>query len=441
MSEQDKRRRRRTGTGRDGTSRRMFMVGGAAAVGAAAIGRARSAGKITDDQARLLDKITAASATGAASLSDVKHIVILMQENRSFDHYFGTLSGVRGLLRPERAPGASSTSTATSPASGSPRPATPSRSTCRTTRRPRTATTPTTSTTAGAASTTAGTAGRWTRSSPRTWRPTATPTARSPWATSPARELPFYHALADAFTICDGYHCSVLGPTDPNRLMAFSAWIDPAGVAGGPVITTASDRIGDDRQAQLGDDAGGAAEGRGELEGLRRPDRPPRPRRAAVLQELQRPVQPHQPRADRQGHHPDLPRHVPERREERRPAQRVVDPPAAGRVRAPGRAAGVGRVPGPADPEHPRLQPRGLGADRVHRRLRRERRLLRPRAAGRPGGRHRRGVPDRLAAQLGATASPARSASASAPRPWSSPRSARAATSTRALSITRQCCA
>ena len=35
----------------------------------------------------------------------------------------------------------------------------------------------------------------------------------------------------------------MLGPTDPNRLMAMSAWIDPAGVAGGPVITTASDRI------------------------------------------------------------------------------------------------------------------------------------------------------------------------------------------------------
>ena len=84
----------------DGTSRRMFMVGGAAAVGAAAIGRARSSGKITDDQARLLDKITAASATGAASLSDVEHIVILMQENRSFDHYFGAYPGVRGFRDP-----------------------------------------------------------------------------------------------------------------------------------------------------------------------------------------------------------------------------------------------------------------------------------------------------------------------------------------------------
>jgi phospholipase C len=42
-------------------------------------------------------------------------------------------------------------------------------------------------------------------------------------------ELAFYYALADGFTICDGYHCSVLGPTDPNRVMAMSASIDPAG--------------------------------------------------------------------------------------------------------------------------------------------------------------------------------------------------------------------
>ena len=64
-------------------------------------------------------------------------------------------------------------------------------------------------------------------------------------------ELPFYYALADAFTICDGYHCSVLGPTDPNRLMAMSAWIDPAGTQGGPEgspfllgrVSASSDRV------------------------------------------------------------------------------------------------------------------------------------------------------------------------------------------------------
>ena len=46
------------------------------------------------------------------------------------------------------------------------------------------------------------------------------------------QDLAFYYALADAFCICDGYCCSVLGPTDPNRLMAVSASIDPAGTNG-----------------------------------------------------------------------------------------------------------------------------------------------------------------------------------------------------------------
>ena len=52
-------------------------------------------GELTDAQARLIDEATAAA--GPASLSDIQHVVILMQENRSFDHYFGLLSGVRGF--------------------------------------------------------------------------------------------------------------------------------------------------------------------------------------------------------------------------------------------------------------------------------------------------------------------------------------------------------
>ncbi len=35
-----------------------------------------------------------------ASINDVEHVVFLMQENRSFDHYFGTLRGVRGFGDP-----------------------------------------------------------------------------------------------------------------------------------------------------------------------------------------------------------------------------------------------------------------------------------------------------------------------------------------------------
>jgi phospholipase C len=51
-------------------------------------------------------------------------------------------------------------------------------------------------------------------------------------------DLPLYYALADAFTLCDSYHCSILGPTHPNRLVANSGTIDPAGTQGGPVTDT-----------------------------------------------------------------------------------------------------------------------------------------------------------------------------------------------------------
>jgi phospholipase C len=51
-------------------------------------------------------------------------------------------------------------------------------------------------------------------------------------------DLAFYYALADHFTLCDAYHCSILGPTHPNRLMANSGTIDPAGTQGGPVTET-----------------------------------------------------------------------------------------------------------------------------------------------------------------------------------------------------------
>ena len=49
-------------------------------------------------------------------------------------------------------------------------------------------------------------------------------------------DIPFHWALAQAFTICDNYHCSVLGPTNPNRLYMWTGMIDPGGTGGGPVI-------------------------------------------------------------------------------------------------------------------------------------------------------------------------------------------------------------
>jgi len=54
-------------------------------------------------------------------------------------------------------------------------------------------------------------------------------------------ELPYYWALADHFTLCDAYHCSLLGPTHPNRVMSLTGTIDPGGTRGGPITDTNPD--------------------------------------------------------------------------------------------------------------------------------------------------------------------------------------------------------
>ena len=44
-----------------------------------------------------LRRAIAQTPARVGSLRDIKHVVLLMQENRSFDNYFGTLQGVRGF--------------------------------------------------------------------------------------------------------------------------------------------------------------------------------------------------------------------------------------------------------------------------------------------------------------------------------------------------------
>ncbi|WIM94268.1 alkaline phosphatase family protein [Actinoplanes oblitus] len=39
--------------------------------------------------------------------------------------------------------------------------------------------------------------------------------------------------------MCDSYHCSLLGPTDPNRYHMWTGWVGNDGKGGGPVITNA----------------------------------------------------------------------------------------------------------------------------------------------------------------------------------------------------------
>src|SRR6185437_121147 len=64
-------------------------------------GGSGAATRLSDSIARAL-AIPANRAT--RSLRDVEHIVVLMQENRSFDHYFGVLRGVRGFGDPHPLP-------------------------------------------------------------------------------------------------------------------------------------------------------------------------------------------------------------------------------------------------------------------------------------------------------------------------------------------------
>ncbi|NII10776.1 phospholipase C, phosphocholine-specific [Oleiagrimonas sp. C23AA] len=73
-------------------ARRRFLK-----LGGSALGAALAAGRIPASIARAVS-IPARRRTG--TIADVAHVVILMQENRSFDHYFGALRGVRGFADP-----------------------------------------------------------------------------------------------------------------------------------------------------------------------------------------------------------------------------------------------------------------------------------------------------------------------------------------------------
>ena len=178
----------------------------------------------------------AAEGPRRGSLRDVKHVVIHMQENRSFDHYFGTLAGVARLRRPERAdpdrhdaavqhgrrqvdllpvrpeqPRRLPAAVASRHARARAR---------RRSRRPRTR---------GRSSTTSlnitvgATSGAPTTALNNNWIPShfTADGAANYWYVMgyyERQDIPFHFALAETFTLCDHYHCSLLGPTWPNRM-------------------------------------------------------------------------------------------------------------------------------------------------------------------------------------------------------------------------------
>ncbi len=142
------------------------------------------------------------------TIHDVRHIVLLMQENRSFDHYFGTLRGVRGFG--DRHPVPLASGLPVWQQSDGSRPVPPFHLDAETTSALRVASTPHTFADAQAA---------WNQGRFGHWPLIKTPLAMGHYQ---REDIPFQFALADAFTLCDAYHCSLTTGTDPNRVMFFS---------------------------------------------------------------------------------------------------------------------------------------------------------------------------------------------------------------------------
>lgn len=198
-------------------SRSRFLAAGAAALGAPLVEWVRPA----------------VAQPAPAKLSDIEHIVLLMQENRSFDHYFGTLSGVRGFDDAHPVLLSDGRPVFYQPDPGSPAGyVLPFHLDTKTTSAQR----------LHDLSHTWGTLhDSWDGGRLDGW---VTSHRHSNGRNGPLtmgyytrEDLPFYYALADAFTICDDYHCSVLASTFPNRYYWMSASIDPGGAHGGPAIT------------------------------------------------------------------------------------------------------------------------------------------------------------------------------------------------------------
>ena len=149
-----------------------------------------------------------------SSYLDAEHIVFLMQENRSFDHCFGALQGVRGFNDPRaiNLPNQNKVWAQTNNAGETYTPFHLNLKDSRIT---------------------------WLGSLPHSWNDMtearnqghhdrwleAKKSGRKECAGMPLtmgyfdrRDIPFYYALADAFTVCDHHFCSSLTGTTPNRL-------------------------------------------------------------------------------------------------------------------------------------------------------------------------------------------------------------------------------
>lgn len=161
----------------------------------------------------LLQKALAVPAHNVSrSIKDVEHIVILMQENRSFDHYFGAMKGVRGFG--DRFPIPLESGQRVFHQSDGERIVPPYRADGKVSNAAFVAGTPHNFPDTQAA---------WNQGKYGYWPLFKTPFSMAYYT---REEIPFQYAMAEKFTICDAYHCSVATGTDPNRIVFWSGAVD-----------------------------------------------------------------------------------------------------------------------------------------------------------------------------------------------------------------------
>ncbi|CAM3143248.1 phospholipase C, phosphocholine-specific [Prescottella defluvii] len=178
-------------------SRRRFMALGAGAVGVAAAGSLLPPSL----QAAL------ASPVPPGSLDSIEHVVLLMQENRAFDHYFGTLRGVRGFGDPNALRLRTGRTVYEQPDRESVVVPYPIRDAADAARMDTQNVDALDHEWAGGQ---AAVADGWHDG----WIPAKTAATMAHYD---RRDIPFQFELAESFTVCDAYHCSVPTSTAPNR--------------------------------------------------------------------------------------------------------------------------------------------------------------------------------------------------------------------------------
>src|ERR1700678_2288783 len=213
-----------SGFGRVGLTRRQLLKD----VGRLAVAAAASSLMPPDVRRMLAQRLPAMS-----SLRDIKHIVMLMQENRSFDHYFGTMAGVRGFDDPQALKLPGGRSVFYQPDDQNPKGyLLPFHLDTHSTSAQKI---PSTSH-AWAVQHEAWNGGQMDQ-----WLPAHRQAdgAHGPYCMGyyTREDIPFQFAVAEAFTLCDSYYCSVMGPTWPNRMYWMTGTIDPEGLHGGPIIS------------------------------------------------------------------------------------------------------------------------------------------------------------------------------------------------------------